>query len=40
MEAASFFVFRKSPSTALRVTKQKRYSVQQEIASKKSESNS
>jgi hypothetical protein len=33
-EATSFFVFKKGPSTALRVTKQKRYSEKQETAPK------
>jgi hypothetical protein len=35
IEATSFFVFKKGPSTALRETKQKRYSVKQEKARKK-----
>jgi hypothetical protein len=34
IEATSFFVFKKDPSTKLRVTKQKRYSGKQETAPK------
>jgi hypothetical protein len=34
IEATSFFVFKRDPSTALKVTKQKRYSGKQETAPK------